>query len=138
METTGKKVVSHVLIKWSSNECIEWIASNQVGKSVGSNYGRGKKRVVTSPLAAEARKMKEHRTETSLFQSRLNYRTLSKVDPSAAVERYMSQLRRNGIINMPTNSISYFLEYVSSLSNDSPQVLFEVLVNFYSSIVPAV
>ena len=134
--TTGKKTVSHVLIKWSSNECIEWVGSNQVGDLVVLKYGRGEKRDVTSPQAAEQRRRKVHANETTIYQSRSKFKAHAKLDPVDAVDRYMTQLREKGISEMPLNSISFFIEYVSSLSLDTPQVLFEVLINFYSSVVP--
>jgi hypothetical protein len=137
-ETTGKKVVSHVLIKWSSNKMLEWVCSNQVGDLVSSNFGRGKKREVTSPQAAKARRRKVHNNQLNIYHSRSKFQALFKVNGAVAVDRYLSQLRKNGISDMPPNSISFFLEYVSSLSVDSHPVLYEVLVNFYSSIVPSV
>ena len=136
LETTGKRTVSHVLIKWTSNEVMEWVCSNQVGDPVVLKYGRGKKRSVTSPKAADERRRKVHANETTIYQSRSKFKARAKLNPADAVDRYMTQLREKGISEMPLNSISFFIEYVSSLSLDTPQVLFEVLTNFYSSVVP--
>jgi hypothetical protein len=107
-----------------------------VGDPVVLKYGRVEKRDVTSPQAAEQRRRKVHANETTIYQSKSKFKAQAKIDPVDAVDRYMTQLREKGISEMPLNSISFFIEYASSLSLDTPQVLFEVLINFYSSVVP--
>jgi hypothetical protein len=129
--STGEKVVCQVLIQWSSNMNTEWVSPRQVGDLVTNCYGRGKKRKVSSPLAAEEKRKQVLRSETTVYISKMKYRALAKANPILAAERYISQLQLMEIKDIPLKKLFIFLEYVANLDVKAPSGFFCVLKTFY-------